>query len=105
MNHKRPILIIVLVLAVLLSGCAAATPAPTPTAVPPTEAPQPTNPPASTGPDKVKVAYVAIMNFAPLYVAVERGFMQEQNIEVEMQKVASGSEAMAFLAQGTLDAG
>lgn len=105
MNHKRPILIVVLVLAVLLSGCAAATPAPTPTAVPPTEAPQPTSPPVSTGPDKVKVAYVAIMNFAPLYIAVERGFMQEQNIEVEMQKVASGSEAMAFLAQGTLDAG
>jgi NitT/TauT family transport system substrate-binding protein len=55
--------------------------------------------------DKVKVAYVAIMHFAPLYVAIGRGFMKEQNIEVDMQKVASGTEAMAFLAQGTLDAG
>ena len=55
--------------------------------------------------DKVKVAYVAIMNFSPLYLAIERGFMKEQNIEVEMQKVASGTEAMAFLAQGSLDAG
>jgi len=55
--------------------------------------------------DKVKAAYVAIMNFAPLYVAIGRDFMKEQNIEVEMQKVASGTEAMAFLAQGTLDAG
>ena len=55
--------------------------------------------------EKVKAAYVAIMNFAPLYVAIERGFMKEQNIEVEMQKVASGTEAMAFLAQGSLDAG
>jgi NitT/TauT family transport system substrate-binding protein len=55
--------------------------------------------------DNVKVAYVAIMNFAPLYVAIDRGFMKEQNIEVEMQKVASGTEAMAFLAQGSLDAG
>jgi NitT/TauT family transport system substrate-binding protein len=54
--------------------------------------------------DKVKAAYVAIMNFAPLYLAIERGFMKEQNIEVEMQKVASGTEAMAFLAQGSLDA-
>lgn len=105
MNQKRLVLIAVLVLAVLLSGCAAATPAPAPTAVPPTVAPTPTNPPVSSGPDKVKVAYVAIMNFAPLYVAVENGYMAEQNIEVEMQKVASGSEAMAFLAQGTLDAG
>ena len=62
-----------------------------------------------TGPafavDKVKVAYVAIMHFAPLYLAIERGFMKEQNIEVEMQKVASGTEAMAFLSQGSLDAG
>jgi NitT/TauT family transport system substrate-binding protein len=55
--------------------------------------------------DKVKVAYVAIMNFAPLYVAIDRGFMKEQNIDVDMQKVASGSDAMAFLAQGTLNAG
>jgi len=61
--------------------------------------------PASAAPDRVKVAYVAIMNFAPLYVAIDRGFMNEQNIEVDMQKVASGADAMAFLAQGTLDAG
>jgi NitT/TauT family transport system substrate-binding protein len=61
--------------------------------------------PVSAQTEKVKVAYVAIMNFAPLYVAIERGFMKEQNIDVEMQKVASGTEAMAFLAQGTLDAG
>ncbi len=59
----------------------------------------------AAGPDKVKVAYVAIMNFAPLYVAIGRDFMKEQNIEVDMQKVASGTEAMAFLAQGSLDAG
>jgi NitT/TauT family transport system substrate-binding protein len=55
--------------------------------------------------DRVKAAYVAIMNFAPLYVAIGRDFMKEQNIEVDMQKVASGTEAMAFLAQGTLDVG
>ncbi len=55
--------------------------------------------------DRVKAAYVSIMNFAPLYVAIERGFMKEQNIEVEMVKVASGAEAMAFLAQGSLDVG
>ena len=61
--------------------------------------------PASAQTEKVKAAYVAIMNFAPLYVAIDRGYMKEQNIEVDMQKVASGTEAMAFLAQGTLDVG
>jgi NitT/TauT family transport system substrate-binding protein len=60
---------------------------------------------APAAPEKVKVAYVAIMNFAPLYVAVERGFMKEQGIEVDMEKVTSGASAMAFLAQGSLDAG
>jgi NitT/TauT family transport system substrate-binding protein len=60
---------------------------------------------AQSTPDKVQAAYVATMHFAPLYVAIERGFLKEQNIEVEMRKVASGSEAMAFLAQGTLDVG
>ena len=55
--------------------------------------------------DRVKVAYVAIMNFAPLYVAVGRDFMKEQGIELSMEKVASGTEAMAFLARGTLDVG
>jgi NitT/TauT family transport system substrate-binding protein len=62
-------------------------------------------PPALAQIEKMKAAYVAIMNFAPLYVAIERGYMKEQNIEVDMQKVASGTEAMAFLAQGTLDTG
>jgi NitT/TauT family transport system substrate-binding protein len=62
-------------------------------------------PQTSAQTEKVKVAYVAIMNFGPLYVAIGRDFMKEQNIEVDMQKVASGTEAMAFLAQGTLDAG
>jgi NitT/TauT family transport system substrate-binding protein len=64
-----------------------------------------TAPMVSAAPERVKVAYVAIMNFAPLYVAVERGYMREQDIEVEMQKVTSGADAMAFLAQGSLDAG
>lgn len=82
MNRKRTFLALVMVPALLLTFSAPAAAA-----------------------DKVKAAYVAIMNFAPLYLAIERGFMKEQNIEVDMQKVASGTEAMAFLAQGSLDAG
>lgn len=85
MNRKSAILIIALAFTLFLS---VADPRATPAAS-----------------EKVKTAYVAIMNFAPLYVAIERGFLKEQNIEVEMQKVASGTEAMAFLAQGMLDAG
>ena len=50
--------------------------------------------------ERVKAAYVAITNFAPLYVAIDRGFMKEQNIDVDMEKVASGTEAMASLRRG-----
>jgi len=34
--------------------------------------------------------------FAPLYVAMDRGFFKEQNIEISLDKAASGSEVMAF---------
>lgn len=110
MKHSNAILVVVIALAMLLSACGTpgtpvAAPGP-PTRTPEAaKAPEPTKPIGSTALDDVKVAYVSIMNFAPLYVAIERGYMKEQNIEVEMQKVASGSDAMAFLAQGTLDAG
>lgn len=87
MNRKRAFLVIVFVFTLIWLASGVMAPA------------------VSAAPDKVKVAYVAIMNFAPLYVAIGRGFMQEQNIEVEMEKVTSGSDAMAFLAQGTLDVG
>lgn len=99
MKRGTTLLAAVLVLALLLPACGTTA---TPTAAP---SPTPAAPPTPAALEKVKAAYVSIMNFAPLYVAIDRGYMKEQGIEVEMQKVASGSEAMAFLAQGSLDAG
>lgn len=55
--------------------------------------------------ETVKVAQVPLMNFAPLYVAIDRGFFKEQGIEVDLQRVSAGTEAMPFLAQGQLDVG
>jgi NitT/TauT family transport system substrate-binding protein len=55
--------------------------------------------------EKVTVAHVPLMNFATLYVAIERGYMREQGIEVELTRVASGTEALVFLAQDRLDVG
>jgi len=55
--------------------------------------------------EKVVVAHVPLINFATLYVAIERGFMREQGIEVDLQRVASGTEALVFLAQDRLDVG
>jgi NitT/TauT family transport system substrate-binding protein len=63
--------------------------------------------PAASAPqtEKVVVAHVPLINFATLYVAIERGFMRQHGIEVDLQRVASGTEAVAFLAQDRLDVG
>ncbi len=55
--------------------------------------------------EKLVVAHVPLINFATLYVAMERGYLREQGVEVELQRVASGTEALVFLAQDRLDVG
>ncbi|MDR7555519.1 MAG: ABC transporter substrate-binding protein [Armatimonadota bacterium] len=60
---------------------------------------------AAAPPEKVVVAHVPLINFATLYVALERGFMAQQGLEVELVRVASGTEALVFLAQDRLDVG
>ena len=55
--------------------------------------------------EKVVVAHVPLINFATLYVALERGYFLEQGIEIDLQRVASGTEALVFLAQDRLDVG
>lgn len=56
-------------------------------------------------PEKVKVAYVPILKFAPLFVAAERGLFEQYGLEVEIETVASGTEAIAFLTEGQIDVG
>lgn len=62
--------------------------------------PEPLDPP-----EKVSVAYVPIMKFATLYVAAERGLFEELGLDVEINRVASGTEAIAFLTEGQIDVG
>lgn len=62
--------------------------------------PAPLNPP-----QKVKMAYVPIMKFAAAYVAADRGLFKKYGLEVELEKVKSGTEAIAFLTQGSVDVG
>jgi NitT/TauT family transport system substrate-binding protein len=62
--------------------------------------PAPLNPP-----QKVKIAYVPIMKFATAYVAAERGLFKKYGLDVEFEKVKSGTEAIAFLSQGSVDVG
>lgn len=61
--------------------------------------------PAGAAPDRVVAAHVPLMSFAILYSAIDNGFMAEQGIQVELQRVGSGTEAVGFLAQGQIDVG
>lgn len=63
-------------------------------------APAPLDPP-----QKVKVAYVPIMKFATLYVAANRGLFKKYGLDVDIERVKSGTEAIAFLTQGSIDVG
>lgn len=56
-------------------------------------------------PQPVKIAYVPIMKFATMYVAAERGLFEKYGLEVDIERVASGTEAIAFLTEGQIDVG
>src|SRR5690606_20281490 len=56
-------------------------------------------------PQEVRVAYVPILKFATLYVAADRGLFEKYGLDVTIDSVASGTEAIAFLEQGQIDVG
>jgi len=56
-------------------------------------------------PEDVTVAYVPIMKFAALYVAEERGIFDSYGLNVNIESVQSGTEAIAFLTEGQIDVG
>lgn len=56
-------------------------------------------------PEKVMVAYVPISKFAAMYVAENRGLFDKYGLEVDIERVASGTEAIAFLTEGQIDVG
>lgn len=55
--------------------------------------------------EEVTVAYVPIMKFATMYVAAERGLFEKYGLDVQIEQVASGTEAIAFLTEGQIDVG
>jgi NitT/TauT family transport system substrate-binding protein len=55
--------------------------------------------------ESVRVAYVPISKFGTLYVAAARGLFDAQGLDVQIERVASGTEAIAFLEGGQIDVG
>src|SRR5919199_1295904 len=67
-------------------------------------------PAASPGPgattpslQTVKMEHVPSVLFAPLYVAIEKGYMREQGIQPQLDRAAAGQDAMPLIANGQLD--
>ncbi len=52
----------------------------------------------------LKIAHAPSTLFAPLYVAIDRGYLREEGIGVDLSVVPAGQDAMAFVATGQLDA-
>jgi NitT/TauT family transport system substrate-binding protein len=51
------------------------------------------------------VAYVPISKFGTLYVAAAHGLFEKYGLDVRIDRVASGTEAIAFLEGGQIDVG
>ena len=59
--------------------------------------------PAQT-PDKVRVGVFPVSSTLPLFVAIERGFFKENNIEIEMTRLIGGPPNVAALIGNQIDA-
>jgi len=84
-----------------------------PAAVAPTAAPAAQPPPASSSPAanlqplspavSVKVGEHGVVSNAPLYIAMERGYFQDQGLDLELVRFQTGPAMMAPLAAGQID--
>ena len=103
----------------MLSACNGAE---TPTAVPvatvaetPTSASAPSNTPTSASASQaitatnglsttIRLGYVPVMIFAPVFVAQERGYFAKEGLNVQLTPVQGGSDSVVQLAAGNFDA-
>lgn len=91
---------------VVLAACGGQAAAPAPTAAPAPEAPAATAAPAAPSGDLVTLRTGYIRQniiYAPLYVAIERGYFAEEGINIELTPIQSGNEAVVQLAAGNFD--
>jgi len=57
-------------------------------------------PAAGQGPTKITVAAIAIVDVAPLYLAKDKGFFTEQNLDVTIQNTQGGAESVPGVVSG-----
>lgn len=101
-------------LLLILTACApTAAPPAGPTAAAPTAAPPslptaaaPTSAPAAVRPPTtLKIATLRPAADAGIFIALEKGYYQEEGIQLEMAQVDVGAQTIGFLASGQIDVG
>lgn len=104
-RRSAMLIVMVMIMSAILSACGAdptATPVAAPTAT--TAAGNPTA--AATTPANMKtvrLGYIAVMIFAPIYVGIERGYFAEQGLKLELTPLQGGSDSVVQLAAGNFD--
>jgi NitT/TauT family transport system substrate-binding protein len=89
MNIKMKLIILVLLIPIIIVSCSGSS----------TKG----NLPSDFGP--LKIGYLPINGRAPFFVAVEKGYFEEQGLEIDFQSFGSASYMMPLLATGDLDVG
>ncbi|MBP7960805.1 MAG: ABC transporter substrate-binding protein [Caldilineaceae bacterium] len=110
-----PVVSLMLIFSLLFGACTPVAPAPAAPAPAPVSDAAPAEAPVADmsgcpvapldPPEAVTVAYVPIMKFAAMYVAAGRGLFEACGLDVTIERVGSGTEAIAFLSEGKVDVG
>ena len=53
--------------------------------------------------DNIKVAYIPTVSFAPMFIAIEKGYVKEANQTWEMMRLGGGSKSMLPLVQNAIE--
>lgn len=101
--RRNTLLVTLLVVASsLLAACGSSVSDPIPTP------PQPTTTGAATAMPSgeittLRLGYIPVMIYAPLFVAIERGYLAQEGIKVELTPLQGGSDSVVQLAAGNFD--
>jgi NitT/TauT family transport system substrate-binding protein len=89
MNKKRTLLVLVLFISVLVTSCGGGTPS------------EEKLPDIGT----INIGYIPLLAYAPFFIGAEKGYFEEQGLQVELQSFNSGSTMIPVLSTGALDVG
>lgn len=92
------------VLVAVLAGCDTAPAAPpTPATAPSTAAATAAAPTPSGNLTVVRTGYVPVLIWAPFYIALDKGYFKDLGLDVQMQPLQGGSDAVIQLSSGSFD--